>query len=168
VSPSEALKKLKKEYKEEWVFKVFKNPPGLTIEHMGDTHQLSEKEMRDLMRGYLRGEYYMEVIKDKEGHEIHVLTMIDLSRYKWLPKYLYRRFLMYVCDALGLVYRPLMLEAVVSVPLTPKAVVEFAPKPYFYEYEKRAAELGERRKVTMSEIDELMKFSELLKKEGKK
>lgn len=75
---------------------------------------------------------------------------------------------MYVCDALGIIYRPFMLEAVYPRPLTPKALVEFRPKPFWYQYEKRAKELEERSKVVASEIKDLEELSKLLKEDKEK
>jgi len=165
--PSEAYKKLKKEVevKEEWIFRIFDKPPGLTIDHLGEVHQLAEKELRDLMQGYLKGEYYMDVIYDPEERAyVHVLTMINLGRYGWLPKYLYKKFLKCVCEVLGIPYRPQMLEAVVPKPLTPKARVMFAEKKPWDLAEERAKELEERYERVWEEIEGLEKFFKEVKK----
>jgi len=172
---SEAYKKLKEEarvargtvayrYKvretgAEWVFKVFDKPPGLTIDHRGETVTFSEKELRDLMRGYLKGEYYMEVIYDPvEKAYIHVMAMINLGRFTWLPKYLYKTFLKSVCEALGIPYRVQMLEAVEPRPLTPKARVEFAEKKVWDVELERAKELKELLERSKREEEDLEKF----------
>lgn len=192
------MKKLrgKKPSKPEWVFVVHKKPPGLTVLHgrgisrlsqkeikelmkihggelpvtrARDVHVFSEDELRDLMRGYLEKEFYMDVIEVEVGRieqkppvplkgRIPVMQVINLKRYDWLPKYLYPRFLRHVCEALGIIYRPFMLEAVYPVPLTPKAMVEFRPKPFWYKYEKRLEELKTRDKITKSEADEAIEF----------
>lgn len=169
---SDALKKLKNEFekekkkrslKAEWIFKIFKKPRGLLVDHMGEVHQLTRKELEDLMRGYLKGEYFMDVIYDEEGKAVHVMKMIDLSRYTWLPKYMYRRFLKAVCDTLGLVYRPFMLEAVTARRLTPKAMVEFGEKPFWHEPEERAKELAEKYEYVHGEIEALERFFKMQK-----
>jgi len=165
--PSEALKKLKKEaeVKEEWIFRIFDKPPGLTVNHLGEVHQLAEKELKDLMQGYLKGEYYMDVIYDPEERAyVHVLTMINLGRFRWLPKYLYRKFLKCVCEVLGIPYRPQMLEAVVPKPLTAKARVAFAEKKPWDLAEERAKELEERYERVWKEIEGLEKFFKEVKK----
>jgi hypothetical protein len=165
---SEALKKLKKEVevKEEWIFKIFDKPPGLTVDHMGEAHQLAEKELRDLMRGYLKGEYFMDVVYDpKEKAYVHVLKIIDLSRYKWLPRYLYKKFLKCVCEVLDIPYRPQMLDAVTAQRLTAKARIAFAEKKLWDLAEERAKELAERYERIYEEIAGLEKF---FKEEKKK
>jgi len=164
---SEALKKLKKEVevKEEWVFRIFDKPPGLTVEHLGDVHQLAVEELRDLMRGYLKGEYYMYVIYDPEEKAyIHVMTMINLGRYRWLPKYLYNKFLRCVCEVLGIPFRLQMLDAVVPKPLTPKARVVFPEKKPWDEGLERCKELKEKFDRDKEEIEGLIKFFKEVKK----
>ena len=167
VMPSEALKKLKKEVevREEWIFRIFDKPPGLTVEHLGDVHQLAVEELRDLMRGYLKGEYYMYVIYDPEEKAyIHVMTMINLGRYRWLPKYLYNKFLRCVCEVLGIPFRLQMLDAVVPKPLTPKARVVFPEKKPWDEGLERCKELKEKFDRDKEEIEGLIKFFKEVKK----
>ena len=164
VMPSKALKKLRKEVevKEEWVFRIFDKPPGLTVDHRGDIHQLAVKELRDLMRGYLKGEYYMDVVYDpEEGAYIHVLTMINLARYPWLPKYLYTKFLRCVCEVLGIPYRPQMMDAIMPRHLTPKARVVFPEKlekKLWDEGLGRCEELKEELDRDKEYIEGLIKF----------
>lgn len=165
---SEALEKLKKEVtvREEWIFRIFDKPPGLTINHMGEVHQLAEVELRDLMLGYLKGEYYIDVVYDPEERAyIHVMTMINLGRYRWLPKYLYKKFLKCVCEVLDIPYRPRMLDAVVPKPLTPKARVEFAEKKPWDEGLERCEELKEKLDRDKDMIEGLIKFFKGVKKE---
>jgi len=172
---SEARKKLREEefekekklrdIKAEWICKVFKRPPGLAVDHMGEVHVLSEEDLRDLMRGYLR-EY---VWKGKIEEEVFPIEpIIDLTRYSWLPKYMYRRFLMAVCEALGIIYRPELLEELVYPRETEKARVEFPEKPYWIEPEKRARELSQRYEYIYDEIEALERFFKSVKEREKK
>lgn len=147
----------------------------LPVTKARDVHILSEEELNDLMRGYLNKEYYMDVIEipvgyiGKKGEKIQlkeripVMQVINLKRYNWLPKYLYARFLRAVCEALGIIYRPFMLDAVFPVPLTPKAVIQFKPKPFWVEYERRIEAAKEREKLVKSEFDESIEFLKKLK-----
>jgi len=168
---SDAYKKLKKEEKEprpEWIFKVSTKPPSLVIDHMSDKHILSEKELREIMRGYLKGEHYEAVIKDEEtGELVHVLHIIDLSRYTWLPKYLYKRFLRSLCEALGLIYRPEMMEAVTPVKLTPRALVRFREKTIWEKEEEHAKETEDVVNLVNKDIAALEKFFKGLENTGK-
>lgn len=168
---SDAYEELKNEErgKPAWIIKTTKKPPSVTIGRGGEyIHTLSGEELRDIMRGYFQKEYYYAVIVDEEtGHEIHVMRMIDLSKYTWLPRYMYRRFLKATCEVLGIVYRLEMLDAVTSKRLTPKAYVVFPPKSVFEKVEKRTAEIKEREESIKREIDNLREFMKGQKEEKK-
>lgn len=124
----------------EWLFKVFKKPPGLLVDHFGDKLFLSEVELRELSRG-----------------------KVDMSRYPMIPKKMYRVFMMNVADALGVVYRPYMVEAV-----TPEKVRRpryELPKPKVWDVmEKRAKELKEKIERYKEEIKALEEFFRAVKK----
>lgn len=166
----EAHAKLRKEAaaeRPEWRVEILKGN-GLRIDHFGEVHLLSRVELEDIMRGYFQKEYYYAVIVDVEtGHEIHVMRMIDLSRYTWLPKHMYRRFLKAACEILGIVYKLEMLEAVTSKRLTPKAIVVFPQKSVFEKAEKRTAEIKEREESIKREIENLREFMKGQKEEKK-
>ena len=156
--------KKKRDLKAEWIFKEFKKPPGLAIDHMGEVHVLSDDDLRDLMRGYLQ-EY---VWKGKISGEVFELTpVVDLSRYAWLPKYMYRRFLRSVCEVLGIIYRPELLEEMIFPPETEKARVEFAEKPFWAAPEERAKELAKRYEYVYDEIEALERFFKSVKEKEK-
>lgn len=71
------------------MFKERKGHEGLTVDHFGDKLQLSRSELEDLAFG-----------------------KVKMDRYPMIPKNMYRPFMMNVADALGIVYRPYMVEAV--------------------------------------------------------
>jgi len=168
---SDAHEELKNEErgKPAWIIKITKNPPTITIGRGGEyIHVLSGEELKDIMRGYFQKEYYYAVIVDVEtGHEIHVMRMIDLSKYTWLPRYMYRRFMKAICEALGIVYRLEMLDAITSKPLTPKVRVIFPQKSVFEKVEKRTAEIKEREESIKREIENLREFMKGQKEEKK-
>lgn len=124
----------------EWTFKVFKKPAGLLVDHFGDKLLLSERELKDLAVG-----------------------KVDMSRYSAIPKKMYRVFMMNVVDALGMVYRPYMVEQV-----TPEKVrrprYKLPEKMEWDIAEKRAKELKERYERIMVEIEALEAFFKAVKK----
>ncbi len=165
--------KLKREAEEQgkpaWIVEIKKNPPAVVIGRGGEyIHSISGNELRDIMRGYLPEEFYMDVLVDEEtGHRIHILHLIDLSRYSWLPRYMYRRFLRAACEVLGIQYKVEMLEAVTSQRLTPKALIIFPEKSVFEKAERRTAEIKEREDAIKKEIEQLREFVKAQKEEKK-
>lgn len=156
---SKALKKLKSERpKPEWVFKVFTKPPGLKVIHGGDVHVLSEAEMRTLMHGWWRKEW-----KLGERRYISVEHRVDLARYKWLPKYMYKRFVKAVCEALGIVYRPYMVEYL-TPPKMRKAKIVFPEKMPWDKALKRSEELKEKVEYYKEFYEALDEFFKKVKK----
>lgn len=152
-----------------WVFKITKSPPSITIGRGGEyIHVLSEVELRDVMRGYFPKEYYMDVLVDTEsGERVYIKHLIDLSRYTWLPKYMYVRFLRATCEVLGIPYKAEMVEAVTSKRLSPRAVMFFPEKSLIEKAETRTAEIKEREEAINREIAKLRVLMESLKEEKK-
>lgn len=152
MTDSEAHKKLKEEEKkafepperEEWTFKVFTSPPGLSIDHFGDRLQLSKSELEDLVEG-----------------------KVDMARYPMIPKYMYRKIIHSACDALGLVYRAWMVERV-TPPTLPKARIEFPPKSIFDEILERTKDLEVKYRIYNEEIKALEEFFRMIKEVKKK
>lgn len=146
---SKAYEKLKKEYvdwtaREEWEFRVFTKPPGLVIDHFGDKLVLSAAEVKDLVTG-----------------------KATFARYPAIPKYMYRTIMVKAAEALGVVYRPYMVEAA-----TPERVVKprfELPKPKPWEVaEKKASELKERIERYKDEIARLEAFLKAVREMEKK
>lgn len=166
---SDAHKVLKKEEvsKPEWVVEVLPKKAGLKVDHFSEVHLISRSELENIMRGYLKGEYWWGIIEDTEGHRIYVPHPIDMSRYSWLPKHMYRRFLKATCEILGIMYKVQMLEAVTAVRLTPRALIMFPQKSVFEKAEKRTAEIKEEEDSMGREIDRLREFMKSLKEERK-
>ena len=166
---SDAHEKLKKEEpKAEWRVFILPDKSGLKIDHFGEVHTLSKKELKDVMRGFFPEEYYMDVLVDTEsGQKVYVKHLIDLSRYSWLPKYMYRRFLRATCEVLEIPYKVEMLDLVMSTRLTPKALVIFPEKSVFEKAEKRTAEIKEREESMKREIKSIREFMESMKEEKK-
>ena len=157
--------KLKKEIEnpaEEFV--ILRKPTTLKVTHDRIVHTVSLWEMKDVMRGYFDKEFYMDIVIDDEGHKVHILHPIDVSRFGWLPRYLYVKFVKSVCEALGILFRPIMMESIVPVPLTPKAKVEFRQKTIIEKTEIRVAEIKEREEAMKREIEDINKFFKGLKK----
>jgi hypothetical protein len=153
---SEAYKKLKVDTRPEWTFKIFTKPAALVVEHYDEAHTISEKEMRDLLKGFLEKEYVWKGKMEEEVVEIP--PVLTLERYKWLPKYLYPRFMRAVCEALGVPYSRAIVEALVYEAETPKAKVEFKEPTEWEKAEKRAKELSQRYERLWEEIEALEKF----------
>jgi len=170
---SDAHSKLKKEEEERgkpaWVVKVLKNPPSLVIGRGGEyIHTLSVEELKDVMRGFFPKDYYMDVLVDTEsGQKVHIKHLIDLSRYGWLPRYMYRRFLRAACEILDIEYKVEMLDLVTSTRLTPKALVIFPEKSVFEKAEKRTAEIKVREDAMKREIDNIREMMKVIKEEKK-
>jgi len=142
---SDAYRELKKEYvdwteRPEWVFKVFKKPAGLMIDHMGDRITLSERELRELTVG-----------------------KVDMARYPSIPKRMYRTFLMKACEALGSIYRPYMLEQV-TPPKVEKARIEFPQKMPWDTALEEVEELKLKEEYWREEIAQLEEFFRRAKK----
>jgi hypothetical protein len=141
---SEAHKKLKKEVevveKPEWVFKVFHKPAGLFVDHFGDTMSLSKAELEDLVEGKVNMKYY---------------TMV--------PKVMYRAFMIKVCEALGVVYRPYMVKRV-TPEVMPKARIVFPEKTVFEEMEKWVETQKVSYRILSEEIKALEEFFKMVKK----
>jgi hypothetical protein len=157
--------KLKKEMdKPAEEFIILRNPTTLKVTHDRVVHTISAFEMKDVMRGYFEKEFYMDVITDEEGHKVHILSPIDLSRFTWLPRYYYREFVMSMCEALGILFRPLMMESVVPVRLTPKAKVMFREKTIIEKTEARVEEIKTREEAMKREIEDINNFFRGLKK----
>jgi len=159
-----AYDKLKKESETVEEFVILYKPTTLKVTHDRIVHTLSEREMREVMKGYFQKDYYMDVVKDEEGNLVHILHPIDLSRFAWLPRYLYVKFVKSVCEALGIPFRPMMMESIVPVPLTPKARVEFRQKTIIEKTEARVEEIKTREGAMKREIDEIKQFFEGMKK----
>ena len=168
---SDAHDKLKNEErgKPAWIIKITKNPPSLIIGRGGEyIHTLTKNELKDIMRGYFPEEYYMDVLVDTEsGEKVYVKHLIDLSRYTWLPKYMYRRFLRATCEVLGIAYKVEMLDLVTATRLTPKAVVVFPEKSVFEKMEKRTAEIKEMEDAMKREIANIREMMKVIKEEKK-
>ena len=156
--------KLKKEEDTGEEFVILRKPTTLKVTHDRIVHTVSLFEMKDVMRGYYEKEFYMDIVVDEEGHKVHILHPIDLSRFAWLPRYLYVKFVKSICEALGIPFRPLMMESIVPVPLTPKARVEFRQKTVIEKTEARVGEIKEREEAMKREIEEISKFFKGLKK----
>jgi len=161
---SDASKKLKKEVEEkperpEWQFKVFHRPPGMLIDHFGDRYNFSKEELEEISVGARSIRFFdKDEKKWKERKE-----SIDLARYPWLPKGMYRTFMMNVCDALGIVYRPYMLERIMPEVL-PKARIEFRQKLEWEKQLERTEDLKVKYKIINEEIKVIDEFYKMVKK----
>lgn len=166
---SSSHEKLKKEEpKVEWRVFVLPDKSGMKVVHFDEIHILSRAELKDIMRGFFPNEYYMDVLVDTEsGEKVYVKHLIDMSRYTWLPKYMYRRFLRSTCEVLDIPYKVEMLDLVTSARLTPKAVVVFPEKSVFEKAEKRTAEIKEREDAMKREIDNIREMMKVIKEEKK-
>ena len=161
---SKAHKKLKEDEVEvverpEWVFKVFTKPAGLFIDHFGDKHNFSKDELEEVVTGEKSISYFD--VADKKWKEKKEL--IDLGRYPWLPKGMYRAFVMNACDALGLVYRPYMVERITPEAM-PKARIEFKQKSEVEKVLERTKDLEVKYRIIGEEIKALEDFWKLVKK----
>ena len=136
--PEKEKKKQDEEIRPEWIFKVFKNPAGLAVDHSGEITTLSHYELRDLVFGDT-----------------------NLGKYPMIPKRLHRTFLVKACDALDLIYRPQMLEAV-KAPVIEKVKLEFDPKMPWDIALERAKELKVTIELWNKDIEKLEKFAELI------
>jgi len=160
----ERMKKETKKLREapDWTIEVLTKPKGLKVSCKRYVHLLSEKELKDLMRGELEKEFTFKGKIDEE--EIKLTPTVDLHRYDWLPKYMYRKFVRAVCDLLGIEYTPQMIVEMVFEPETPKATVEFREPTLIDKTEKRAEELKNTLASYRSEIDTLEQFFKGVKK----
>jgi len=144
---SEAHKELAKKRTDwttrpEWSFKVFKKPAGLVIDHFGDVITFSKRELEELVTG-----------------------RVDMARYPMIPKRLYRTLLVRATEALGIIYRPYMLEQIIP-PKVKKVRIEF-PEPFVWDVAlKRAEDL--KRRIDYVEKEYISKFEALLKLREKK
>lgn len=150
---SDAYKKLKKEEgkekgyvdwtdRPEWIYRVFTKPPGLLVDHFGDKTTFSEAELNVLVTG-----------------------KVDMARYTQFPKSEYRTLLRRACEALGIVYRPYMLEQIIP-PKVQKARIEF-PEPREWDLaEKRAGEL--KKKYASINEDIVLALEAFLKERRKR
>jgi hypothetical protein len=128
----------------------------LVVEHFDEVHTFSEKDLKDLLKGFLEKEY---VWRGKIGEEaFEISPVIVLERFKWLPKYLYPRFMRAVCEALGVPYSRAIVEALMYEAETPKAKIEFREPTEWEKAEKRAKELSQRYERLWEEIEALEKF----------
>ncbi len=154
-------KNSKKKAVKEWEYKVFKNPPGLRIDHLGDTYYLSQKEL-ELIGKYL-GEYRARGRQLAFGFPY----FYDMSRYRWLPKSQYKKFLKAVCEALDKPYRPFMIEVILPVKL-PRHRYEFPKKMPWDKAKDFVEELRLREERSAAMIDYLEELAKLKEKEKKK
>lgn len=144
---SRAHKELKKEKeyvdwteRPEWVFKVFKKPAGLMVNHMGDRMTLSKRELKELSLG-----------------------KVDMARYPAVPKRMYRTFMVKVCEALGIIYRPYMLEQV-TPPKVKRVRIEFPKKMPWDTALEEVEELKKKEEYWREEIAQLEEFFRRAKK----
>lgn len=172
-----------REKREEWVIEVFKNPPGVTVNHGGDIHEFSEEELLDLTMEYILIRDMVVASEDYEvfmewfslpsvyviyGREIPSyrarIQEVNLGIYEWLPKYMYVKFLKAVCEAVGVEYNNLLL-----VMLTPPAKgrswkLEFHEKTELEQIEERTKDLKTRYSMINTEINALERFFKEMKK----
>lgn len=129
-------------YKERpvWVFTVFKNPPGLKVDHFGDVLNLSYADLKEVAEG-----------------------KVNMAYYPSIPKNEYRAFMLNVCDALDLVYRPYMLERI-TPEVMPKARVEFPEKKIWDKALEESEALKTSIRITKGEIARLEEFFKAVKK----
>lgn len=138
---SEAYKKLKGEKvdfipRPEWVFKMFKEPAGLMIDHHGDVTTLSKRELKELVYG-----------------------KTDFSRYPQIGRGMYRAVMKKAAEALGVIYRPYMVEA--ATPEKMKRVSFRLPKPKEWDIAlKKVEELKEKEE----RMDGFIEYLEALAK----
>lgn len=147
---SDAYRKLKKEEgvdwtkREEWEFKVFKEPAGLMIDHFGDKTLLSKAELEDLAYG-----------------------RVTFARYPQFPRYMVAPIMRKAAEALGIIYRTYMAEAVMP-PKVVKPRIEI-PKPKAWDVAlKRSEVLKEIIEKRKAEIDRLEAFLKAVKEAEKK
>ena len=145
---SEAYKKLKGEKgwvaRPEWEFKVFKKPAGLKIDHHGDVTILSTRELKELVYG-----------------------KTDFSRYPQIGRKMYGAVMRKAAEALGVIYRPYMVEA--ATPERMKRVSFRLPEPKEWEIAlKRVDELKKKEERTDRFIDYLERLVKVKKESEKK
>lgn len=126
-----------------------------------DYSKVTKKDLPMLCKIRDRVKNAREIITEEET--IKIYHVIDLSRYKWLPKKLYREFIKCVCKALGIEFEPEMVDSITSSPLTPKAVIIFPPKTKIAQTEKKLQERSESVDNTLRDAEDLIKMLEKMK-----
>ena len=157
---SKAYKKLKSqaERKAEWRIEVVDGT--VVVDHFGEVHVISKKECKEIYKEAM--ERYYEILPERIKKGYWGLPY-SLARYKWLPKYMYRRFLRAVCEAVGKPYRAWMVD-VLTPPKRVKARIVFPKKMEWDVLEERAKELKKKIEWYKGFIDDLEKFFKEVKK----